>query len=130
MTIDISGYWHNEHSSVLRLVREDRSLSGTFRPGVGPLQGKTFPLQGVINGDQLAFLVGFGEEGSVTTWIGHICRDGGRISLDTLWDMAVRVDAPKEADGWRGIWSGADRFEPGEPALALPRPRRRPSVPA
>jgi len=117
MAIDITGPWHNQHHSILHLVQTGDTLSGRFVPGVGIHKGEAFPLTGRVSGDQIAFFVPFGAEGSISAWTGHVRRDASGDQLDTLWNMTVRVGA-KEPDGaWRGIWSGADTFARGEPAL-------------
>jgi len=117
MAIDITGVWHNQHHSILHLVQSDGALSGRFEPGVGIHKGESFPVMGRISGDQIAFFVPFGADGSISAWTGHIRRDAGGDQLDTLWNMTVRVGS-KASDGvWRGIWSGADTFARGEPGL-------------
>jgi hypothetical protein len=113
MERDLSGPWFNQHHSVLHLVQEGRRLSGTFRPGVGPLKEQSFPLLGFVLGDQVGFVVAFGPGAAVTAWVGHLVTEG----IETLWQMSVRVDAAGRDDDWRGTWSGADLFRRGEPAL-------------
>jgi hypothetical protein len=128
MTTSLTGTWHTQHLSVIHIVEESGRLTGTFRPGVGPLRGETFTLQGVRSGEQLAFMVAFDKTNSVTTWVGHIRGDVAVDHLDMLWQMAVRHEPGSGDDSWRGIWTGSDTVNRGEPGLVLVD-RRRPSVP-
>jgi hypothetical protein len=128
MTTSLTGTWHTQHLSVLHLIEEAGRLTGTFTPGVGPLRGSTFALQGVRLGDQVAFMVAFEKTSSVTTWVGHIRGDGAIDQLDMLWEMAVRHEPGARDESWRGIWTGSDTINRGEPGLVVVD-RRRPSVP-
>jgi hypothetical protein len=125
----LTGTWHNEHGSVLHVVEDGARLHGTFRPAVGLAKGQTFQVVGVVTSHCFAFVVGFGVDASVTSWVGHIRHDVNGYELDTLWTMAVDVcEAVAPGESWKGTWCGADRFRPGEPALAR-RSSSRPSSP-
>jgi len=128
-TPTLAGTWHNQHGSVLHVVDDGGRLMGTFRPGVGPTKGETFPIVGFATSWCFAFVVAFGADGAITSWVGHVLKDEKGFELDTLWTMAVDVrDAHAPAESWKGTWSGADRFRAGEPALAV-RPTALPSAP-
>lgn len=125
----LTGTWHNEHGSVLHLIEDGTSLQGTFRPAVGLVKGQTFPVVGVATSTCFAFVVAFGIDASITSWVGHVRHDARGYELDTLWTMAVDIaDVVAPGEKWQGTWSGADRFRPGVPALVRPDSRR-PSAP-
>ncbi|MFO0547931.1 MAG: avidin/streptavidin family protein [Polyangiaceae bacterium] len=124
----ITGTWHNQHQSLVHLVEEDGRLSGRFQPAIGLCRGESFPLTGSIVGDQLAFTVSFGREGSITAWVGHVVRRGDAQEIETLWHMAIHVDGKLGDAAWRGTLSGADTFRRGELALTTVDTKM-PSVP-
>ncbi|MFO0615376.1 MAG: avidin/streptavidin family protein [Polyangiaceae bacterium] len=130
MNTSVTGVWHNQHHSILHLTSDGDRLTGTFRPGIGLLHGQSFPIQGWVLGDRVAFSVAFGPTGAITSWTGHLRGLDSTGFLDTLWNMSVREESAAGADeGWRSIWTGADTFRRGEPGLMV-IDRRRPSVPA
>jgi hypothetical protein len=128
----LAGMWHNDHGSELMLeVGKDGELSGRFRPGDGPGSDRTFPVKGFTAGSLIAFTAGFGEVGSLASWVGHRVDDDGGPVLDTLWHLTLeQPHAHRPDERWKTIWSGADRFRPGHaPPRSGERSSERPPLP-
>lgn len=115
MTQSISGIWHNQHGSTIRIeVSPDGRILGTFKSGTGLAKhGDERRVLGFLSGDLITFCVDFGEFDSMTAWVGHIVVQDGERCLDTQWQMAVALPRRESAERWKGIWTGTDVFRSG-----------------
>lgn len=129
ISIEIAGTWHNEHGSEIDLVADGTRLTGRFRSGTGLAQGRSeSELVGFVSGNLIAFTVNFGSHGSLTAWVGHVVKEDGVICIHASWNMTVELPGEDSEDLWRGIWTGADKFERGTaPAKARSKSSRQPS---
>ena len=99
------GTWQNESGSALRIrsVAADGTLVGQYSTELGaPDATQWFDVRGSANGDQLAFVVSWGEHASLTAWVGQRIGSGGEERLRTLWHLTRDVPEADEADA---IWS-------------------------
>jgi len=130
IAVDLAGTWHNEHGSELDLVVDGKRLTGRFRSGTGLAQGRVeADVVGFASGNLVAFTANFGAHGSITSWVGHIVVEDGVPMIRATWNMSVDLPRDDAQELWRGIWTGADTFEPGT-ATEKPRaPFRQPSHP-
>jgi len=124
MAVDVSGIWHNEYGSEVELkVVDQRRLVGWFRSRTG-LARSPHELSGFVSGSLVTFTVDFSSHGSFTAWTGHLVAEHGTRRIHASWNMCVEVPHNRADDLWRGIWTGADTFEPG------PAPEEQVEVPA
>lgn len=118
----IEGVWYNQHGSKLELVTDEAgAIRGTFSSASG-LAAKEYagqPVSGFWSNALVAFACNFGKFGSLTAWTGHLVDEHGAPCIETQWQMAVTLPAPRHVDDlWRGTWTGSDVFrrEPPESA--------------
>lgn len=109
------GVWQNEGGSQLEVqaVGEDGVVQARYRTELGaPDATAWFPVQGSVNGDQIAFVVSWKDHGSLTAWVGQRVGEGEQERLRTLWQYTRDVPEAEEADEiWRSIASGFAVFE-------------------
>ena len=103
---DVIGEWQNELGSVLQIdsIGSDGVLNGIYLSSSG-VDGRKFPLIGYINkkedgqGLAIAFMVHWGDYGSITSWSGYYERDKDGPLIKTLWHL-VR---PHEDESWNAL---------------------------
>lgn len=111
--VDFNGAWFNDMGSVAVLSVVDGQVSGTYRTNVGqPDKSQSFPLTGLVQGDQITFSVNFKGYGSMTAWVGQLVLDDkGRPYIRTLWHLTKDIeDTKEEHDIWGSIRTGASAF--------------------
>lgn len=130
IAVDLAGIWHNEHGSELELVVDGTNLRGRFRSGTGLVKGRfEAEVVGFLSGNLVAFTANFGMQGSLTSWVGHVVIQDGAPRIHANWNMCVELPRDAMTELWRGVWTGADTFEPGTaPAERRPSPTQ-PSYP-
>ena len=104
-----SGRWQNESGSELEVLAvSDGQLRGRYRTDLGaPEETSWFPVTGSVNGDQLAFVVSWGEHASLTAWVGQRVGEGDDERLRTLWHLTRDVpDAEEQEDIWSSVING------------------------
>ena len=104
------GTWKNELGSTMTLTVSGSKVTGTYQSAVSggsaPVVGE---LQGWINGAVISFAVNW--ENSTTAWVGHHVLEDGAEAIETLWQLATRLQNPDDPnDVWESILAGADRF--------------------
>lgn len=115
MPVDFNGAWQNDMGSELVFVVKGGMVSGHYNTNVGdPEKGKSFPLSGQAEGDQIVFTVNFKGFNSMTAWVGQVTLDkGGQPYLRTLWHNTKDIEDTKEHDDiWGSIRTGASEFRP------------------
>ena len=113
MPADFGGMWYNDMGSVAEVKISDGVVSGTYRTSVGqPDKSQSFPLVGLVQGDQITFTVNFKGYGSMTAWVGQLVLDDtGRPYIRTLWHLTKDIEDAKEKDDiWGSIRTGASAF--------------------
>lgn len=130
MTDDISGIWHNQHGSTIRIeVTADGRISGAFKSGIGLAKDAgECKVSGFVSGNLVTFCADFGQFDSMTAWVGHIVNENGERRLDTQWQMSVALPRRGSEEIWKGIWIGSDVFRPGLVHVEV-NPTRLPSHP-
>lgn len=104
--VDISGTWRNELGSFMLIEQVGPLLSGMYTSTVsGDASSTSGPLQGSVDGQQVAFLVHWTDFQAITAWVGRL--DEGSDELVMLWQMTSQTD-PGQA--WASINAGADTF--------------------
>ena len=104
-----SGRWQNESGSELEVLAvSDGQLRGRYRTDLGaPEETSWFPVTSSVNGDQLAFVVSWGEHASLTAWVGQRVGEGDDERLRTLWHLTRDVpDAEEQEDIWSSVING------------------------
>jgi hypothetical protein len=117
----LTGRWHNQHGSELDLtVAEDGRVTGHFRSGTGLAKDEPCDVVGFASDGLVAFTANFGRHDSLTSWTGHWVMERGTPTIQASWNMCVGSPKPSDPDvHWKGVWTGADVFEPG-PAVETP----------
>ena len=108
----LSGTWVNQLGSHLTLrVEGDGVLRGDYRSGMGPLAGRSHPLQGLYDAPAegapvlLSFVVDWTEAHCVTAWSG-LCLPS-KDEIHTTWLMTSETPPGEE---WRATVIGHDVF--------------------
>ncbi len=104
------GTWKNELGSTMTLTVSDSKVTGTYQSAVSgdgaPVVGD---LQGWIAGAVISFVVKW--DASTTAWVGHHVLEDGTESIETLWQLATKLQNPDDPnDLWESVLAGADRF--------------------
>ncbi|XP_062870808.1 avidin [Trichomycterus rosablanca] len=113
---NVTGKWHTEHGSLLKLSSDGQVVRGVYQTALESVHGAAGPnregkVLGVIGeGPQptIAFSV-LWAKGSCATWIGQcfILEGGGQV-LKTLW--MLRSVAESSYDNWESTRLGEDQF--------------------
>lgn len=108
--VNFAGAWKNELGSTMTLTVTGSKVTGTYESqvsgGGGPVVGE---LQGWVNGAVISFVVNWTN--STTAWVGHHVQEGRAEAIETLWELAVRLQNPEDStDLWESVLAGADRF--------------------
>ncbi|MEL7454072.1 MAG: avidin/streptavidin family protein [Pseudomonadota bacterium] len=111
--MDFSGKWVNSKDSVLELVQEGDSLTGTFDSGVsdGGVEIKA-PVVGWANGDRVSFTATYAMFGTVVAWVGQVRGEPGNPVIDSHFLHETDVpDSAERNELWASTRTGSDQFE-------------------
>ena len=106
-----SGHWKNELNSTMDLNVSGNSVSGTYTSHVSGGGGQiTGPIVGFVSGHVISFVVNW-PNASITSWVGHLVREGRHEVIETLWYLATPTSNPNDpTELWESVFAGADRF--------------------
>jgi hypothetical protein len=95
----------------MKLVLTGNVVSGEYTSQVSgggePIKGK---LSGSVAGNVITFFVNW-ENGSITSWVGHLVLEDGAEWIETLWHLAMPAEHPTNPNElWTSVFAGADRF--------------------
>lgn len=116
-SVDFNGAWNNDMGSQAVFIVSDGRVRGTYNTNVGePDKGQSFPLTGLVEGDQITFTVNFKGFGSMTAWVGQLTQDENGVPfIRTLWHLTRDIEDTKEGeDIWGSIRTGASEFRRAE----------------
>lgn len=115
----ITGDWVNQNGSIMELLESDGVITGHYVSRKGrSASGKRFPIQGVLNGEVLAFHVNWLDADanleSITSFSGRLERDSEGIkAIHTVWILVRRwenEEASKETGAWNAFLTNSDVF--------------------
>ena len=110
--MDFSGKWRNAKNSILELVQDGNSVSGTFDSGVSDGDEVLLvPVVGWANGDRISFTVTYEKFGTVVAWVGQVRGEPGQPEIDAhfLHESDVE-DASEFEELWASTRVGSDLF--------------------
>ena len=113
-SVDFNGAWNNDMGSQAVFIVKDGEVRGTYNTNVGePDKGQSFPLIGLVEGDQITFTVNFKGFGSMTAWTGQLTKnEDGESYIRTHWHLTKDIEDALEAeDIWGSIRTGASQFK-------------------
>ena len=113
VSVDFTGAWNNDMGSQAIFNVENGEVRGTYNTNVGePDKGQSFPLVGLVEGDQITFTVNFKGYGSMTAWTGQLTEnENGEPYIRTLWHLTKDIeDASEKEDIWGSVRTGASQF--------------------
>lgn len=94
----------NQAGSAMTLQISDKGeITGSYRTAIGCGVGLERPLVGWKNGKAITFTVNFGKCGSLTSWVGHIQKNGDIV---TIWTLA------RGGESWDAKLTGTSTFKP------------------
>jgi len=112
-SVDFSGAWDNDMGSQAVFVVKNGEVRGTYNTNVGePDKGQSFPLVGLVEGDQITFTVNFKGFGSMTSWTGQLTENAkGEPYIRTHWHLTKDIkDELEQEDIWGSMRTGASKF--------------------
>jgi hypothetical protein len=90
-------------------------VTGKYDTAVGaPTNIETFDIIGVVNGDLISIVVGWGQYGSITAWVGEHTADagGGNERIVTMWHLVKNISEDDEKSSlWGAFLAGSDIFK-------------------
>ena len=113
--MELGGAWENQNGSILRIdTAGDGTFTGSFESTRGrAAPGKRYPVQGIVNGELVAFAVNFADGNANLHSIGNF---SGRLQGDVLHTVWVLARAFEDAERskptrpWNTFLVNADRF--------------------
>jgi hypothetical protein len=111
-TVNFAGIWKNELGSQMDLAINGTQVTGTYSTAVGgPNPTDKFPVIGFVNGDIIGFTVNWGDEGSITCWVGEFITKAGVEKIETMWHLVENVDRTGQTNNaWAAFLAGSDTF--------------------
>lgn len=126
--MSIAGSWYNELGSMMTLIENGSSITGTYQTAVGDASG-IYQLVGSIdvdgnpstNGQAVAWVVVWnnaanGSSHSITAWSGQYQIVNGEEEITTLWLLTEEM--PSNAD-WASTTVNQDVFTRTAPSAGV-----------
>ena len=86
--VDFSGKWVNDLKSYMEISVKGDRVTGTYHTRVGaPTIEEEFPLIGYVNGNLIAFIVDFGEHGSIGSFAGYFVKDSSKGKSERIYSL-------------------------------------------
>lgn len=113
--MQFSGDWENRNGSILTIdTVADGRFTGTFLSTKGrAARGKRYPVQGVINGELVAFAVDFADHDANLHSISNFTGRWQDDVLHTVWVLArgfEDAEQTRPTQPWNTFLVNSDRF--------------------
>lgn len=110
MTINLNGHWRNQYNSEMILNIDKQNITGVFQTGIGqPNFEEKFEITGRLKDNVIAFMVDFGEYGSLACWTGRIESDDAGLVIHSMYHLS-QSDGSDEEKMAKAIITGVGTF--------------------